>query len=557
MFRVYARIIYSSPDKRSLQQSIRTLESTFEKYGSPIHNNFELKKPRGKTRALRNFIIRNKEGSPFSILNSEELATIFHFPTVESMAPGIDWVRSRQEESYSSYTQEAITQPQVQVKQSDIPDDVQDESGGIVFTHSIYQGEKRPVILSREDRRRHAYILGQAGTGKTSLLKNLSYQDIVNGEGICIIDPNGDYVNDILEVIPDHRKEDVIVFNPGDLRRPIGLNMLEYNPDRPQEKTFIVGEVQSIFARLFKDSPEGLGPVFNQYMSNTLYLLLDSMKSDPSTLLEVPRVFTDEDFRKRKLSQCKSISVVDFWEKEAAQVQGDGALENMVPYITSKFSDFLNNDYIRPIIGQTKSSFNFREIMDSKKILLVPLSKGTLGEKSMGLIGMLIVGKLMLAALSRDNIPQEKRKDFYLYIDEFQNFTTDTISIILSEARKYRLDLTIAHQFISQLSDPIREAVFGNVGTLASFRIGAKDAEAMSKEFEGIYTESDFLGIKNLEGIIRPMIDGTPRTPFSFSVEFAPRGTSQVREDVVELSAMKYGRPFEEIEEGIQKRLRG
>jgi len=287
------------------------------------------------------------------------------------------------------------------------------------------------------------------------------------GKGFCVIDPHGELVDKILNFVPASRIDDVIIFDPGDRSRPLGLNMLEYNLSRPEEKTFIVNELQAIFNQLFMK--ETMGPQFEKYMRNTLLLLMDDFKNEPATLMEVPRVFTDEEYRRRKLANCTTPLVVDFWTKEVPKTSGEQSLGNFAPYITSKFDGFISNDYLRPIIGQTKSSFNFRQAMDEGKIILVNLSKGKLGDLNSALLGMLIVGKLLQAALSRVDVADEKvRRDFYLYIDEFQNYTTDSIATILSEARKYRLNLTIAHQFIAQLKDNIRESVFGNVGNLVA-----------------------------------------------------------------------------------------
>jgi hypothetical protein len=283
---------------------------------------------------------------------------------------------------------------------------------------------------------------------------------------------------------------------------------------------------------------------------------LEDAVNEPATLMEVPRVFSDADFRNRKLERIKNPVVIDFWEKEAIKVGGEASLANITPYITSKFNTFIANDYMRPIIGQTKSAFDFRQVIDSGKILLVNLSKGRIGDINANLLGMIIVGKLLKAALSRVDIPQEKRRDFYLYIDEFQNFTTDSIAVILSEARKYRLNLIIAHQFIAQLPEKIRDAVFGNVGSIISFRIGAADAEFLVKQFEPVFKEQDLINIDNFNAYVKLLVHGETAKPFNMKTIAAERGDLALAEKLKELSKLKYGRPREEVEIEIFKRLR-
>ena len=376
------------------------------------------------------------------------------------------------------------------------------------------EGTAKPVYLTDEDRRRHIYMVGQTGTGKSTLLGNLIIQDIQNGKGVAIIDPHGDLVENSLGFVPKERLDDVIYFNPGDLSRPLGLNMLDYNYDRPEEKTFIVNEMQSIFDRLFDQ--ESMGPMFQQYMRNALLLLMEDMPNEPATLVEVPRIFTDAAFRTRKLARIHNPVVIDFWEKEAVKAGGEASLANMTPYITSKFGGFITNDYMRPIIGQAKSSFNFREVMDGGKILLVNLSKGKIGDINAGLLGMVITGKILMAALSRVDIADaDKRRDFNLYIDEFQNFTTDSIATILSEARKYRLNLTMAHQFIAQLDEKISDAVFGNVGSELVMRVGVQDAEFLVKQFEPVFNQNDLINIDNLNAYAKILINGQTSKPFN------------------------------------------
>ncbi|OHB23434.1 MAG: hypothetical protein A2939_03310 [Parcubacteria group bacterium RIFCSPLOWO2_01_FULL_48_18] len=424
---------------------------------------------------------------------------------------------------------------------------------GVILGESIYRGERRPVRITDEDRRRHLYVIGQTGVGKSNLITHLAEQDIVSGRGVAMIDPHGDLVDSVLNLIPPERADDVVVFDPGDIERPIALNMLEYDPARPEEKTFIVNEMQAIFNKLFP--PETMGPMFEQYMRNALLLLMED-RTQPGTLMEVPRVFTDAAWRREKLLRISNPAVIDFWEKEAAKTTGEHSIANMAPYITSKFNNFIANDYVRPIIAQVKSAFRFRKVMDEGKILLVNLSKGKIGDINAGLLGMVIVGKLLMAALSRVDVEQEQRKDFNLYVDEFQNFTTDSIAVILSEARKYRLNLTIAHQFIGQLTEKIRDAVFGNVGSMAVFRVGVQDAEFLVKQFEPIFSQNDLINIDNFQAYAKVLINNETSRPFNIAMPLASRGSPQTGKKIRELSRLKYGQPREEIEADIIRRLR-
>jgi hypothetical protein len=278
--------------------------------------------------------------------------------------------------------------------------------------------------------------------------------------------------------------------------------------------------------------------------------------NEPSTLIEVPRIFTDQDFRQRKLDRIHNAVVVDFWEKEAVKAGGEASLANMTPYITSKFNNFISNDYMRPIIGQHKSAFNFREVMDQKKILLVNLSKGRIGDINAGLLGMVVVGKILMAALSRVDTQEDKRSDFALYIDEFQNFTTDSIATILSEARKYGLSLVMAHQFVAQLTEKIRDAVFGNVGSQVVFRVGAKDAEFLVKQFEPVFSENDLVNIDNYNTYVKLLINGLTTKPFNIHTFPLAKGSLELAANLKEYSRLKYGADRATVEDDIYRRLR-
>jgi hypothetical protein len=384
-------------------------------------------------------------------------------------------------------------------------------------------------------------------------MKTLIEQDIKAGNGVCFIDPHGNDILDILACVPPERYEDVIYFDPAYLDRPFGLNLLEYDPAHPEQKTFIVNELLAIFRRLYGDVPESMGPAFEQYFRNATLLVMEDPASG-STLMDIGRVLSNKEFRDLKLSKSMNPIVNQFWNEIATQAEGDASLANIVPYITNKFDDFTANDFMRPIIGQQESSFKFREVMDSRKILLVNLSKGRLGERNANLLGLIMVGKLFMAALSRADDPRGVFAPFYLYIDEFQNITTDSIPGILSEARKYKLSLTIAHQFLAQVDDKIRDAVFGNVGSMSVFRVGQDDAEFFAKQFAPTFSAPDFTNIENYNAYIRMLAHGIPQKPFNIKTLPPPPGNEAQIDDLRELSYLTYGRDRGTVESSIRAR---
>jgi len=403
------------------------------------------------------------------------------------------------------------------------------------------------------------YILGRTGVGKTEVMKYMAVQDIANGEGLCIIDPHGDFIEDVLPHVPKSRAEDVILFDPFDTERPMGLNMLEVTHD--SHKDFAVQEMISIFYKLVTD-PAMLGPMFEHNMRNAMLTLMAD-EQHPGTLVEIPRIFTDTEFQKYKVSKLNDPVVKAFWEKEMAKTS-DFHKSEMLGYLVSKVGRFVENSMMRNIVGQSKSSFNFREVMDSGKILLVNLAKGKVGEMNAKLLGLIIVSKIQMAALSRADQPEDERRDFYLYVDEFQNFITDAFSSILSEARKYKLNLIIAHQFLAQLqqgagahgaaSSDLRDAVFGNAGSMVSFRIGVEDAEIMAKEFAPTFNEFDLLNVDRYNAFVKLMINGTASKPFNMATYPLPKATAEQRqtaEAIRQLSRLKFGRPRNEVEAEI------
>lgn len=492
---------------------------------------------RFQTRLIRDFIYRRFDKQISFLLNTEELTSMYHLPLKDSETPNILWLLA---------------------KQAPAPTNIPDE--GIIIGTNVYRGEKKDIKIKRIDRRRHMYVLGKSGGGKSQFIANMAIQDILNGEGVCVLDPHGDLIEDIISRVPSERAEDVIVFSPHDLERPMALNLIEYDPRYPEQKTFVINELIGIFDKLYDLKQTG-GPIFEQYMRNSLLLIMDDPASG-STLMEVPKVLSDPKFRRMKLDRCKDPTVVDFWRKEAEKAGGDAALANIVPYITSKLTTFISNDMMRPIIGQQNSSFNLRDIMDNQKILLVDLPKGVVGELNAYLLGMIMVGKILMAALSRSDIQPEKRKDFYLYIDEFQNFTTNSICQILSEARKYALNLTIAHQYIGQMvkhnDTSVKDAVFGNVGTMVTFRIGSEDAQFLEKELSPVFNQYDLLNISNYTTYVKLLIDNAPSRPFSMLTPWPIAGIKAdgMSHKIRSLSRLKFGRDKNIVEAEILKRGR-
>ena len=526
------RVVASAGVQFETESILEGLSRGFEQFSAPLRQEFKIVKPRNPEKLFYQFSFREFDPGQAMLLNTEELASIFHLPSASSEVPRVNWVKAKE------------AAPPVNLPVT-----------GTFIGKSVFRGQEKDVFVTEDDRRRHVYIIGQTGTGKSTLLSNMVVHDIKAGKGVAIIDPHGDLVETILSLVPRERINDVIVFDPADRSRPLGINMLDYDPNRPEEKTFIVNEMQSIFNKLFL--AETMGPMFEQYMRSALLLLMEDAPNEPATLMEVARVFTDTGYREAKLARISNPIVIDFWEKEAVKAGGEAALANMTPYITSKFNNFTSNDYMRPIIGQPKSAFNFRKIMDEGKIFLVNLSKGRIGDINANLLGMVITGKILMAALSRVDITDSKnRKDFNLYIDEFQNFTTDSIATILSEARKYGLNLTMAHQFIAQLTEKIRDAVFGNVGNIISFRVGATDADFLVKQFDPIFSQNDLVNIDNFNAYVKLLLLGQTAKPFNIRTLPSEPGDRDLAEKIKELSRLQFGRDRMEVEEEVLSRLR-
>ncbi len=528
------RVMASAHNEDRAKQILAEIESSFNQFTEPNRNGFIFKHPQGSElhNLIHDFSYRIFSDKYSMPLNLKELATIFHFPYGIEGSPQLK-----------------------QAKAGIAPAPMEMGEEGIILGVNNYRGKETKIRMTREDRMRHMYVIGQTGTGKTTLLKNMIAQDIRNGDGCCFIDPHGSDIQEILSYVPKERIDDVVYFDPAYTARPMGLNMLEYDPKYPEQKTFVVNELMSIFDKLF-DMRTGGGAMFEQYFKNSAFLAMDD-PNNHATLLEITRVLGNKEYRDSLLVTCKNPIVVEFWNN-AEKTTGDQSIANFVPYITSKFDNFISNDIMRPVVLQETSAFNFRDIMDNKKILLVNLSKGRLGDKNANLIGLLLVGKIQMAALSRVDMYGQKMNDFYLYIDEFQNVTTDSIASILSEARKYRLSLTIAHQYISQLEENIKNAVFGNVGSMAIYRISTEDANFVEQQFKPIFTAADIVKLDNFNSYVKMLVKGQPVKPFNMESHFSmtEKGNPEIVEKIKALSYLKFGRPREEIEEEIMAKYR-
>ncbi len=525
------RVLASAPSREQAEDILHAIVASFGQFENTLGTTLIWKEFSDKSfgELFKEFSYRtfNKEKSmPLSI---GEVTTLIHFP------------------------QENITSPHLKTavfRSAPAPVGLQQE--GVLLGINNDRNVQTHIYMSDEDRLRHLYVIGQTGTGKTTFLKDMIAQDIKRGAGVCMIDPHGNDIQDILSIIPPERVNDVIYFDPGYAPRPMALNMLEYDVNFPEQKTFVVNEMLSIFNKLFDMKVAG-GPMFEQYFRNAVLLVMEDPESG-NTLFDVSRVLSDKNFREMKLTKCNNPIVIQFWREIAAKAGGEASLQNIVPYITSKFDVFLSNDIMRPIISQEKSVLNFREIMDNKKILLVNLSKGRLGDINANLIGLIIVGKILMAALSRADSFGKEFPPFYLYIDEFQNITTDSISQILSEARKYQLSLTVANQFIAQLEDDIRDSVFGNVGSIAAFRVGAEDAEYLEKQFQPVFEQFDLMNLDNRNAYMKLLSKGRPVRPFSLETLPFPRGDLSRAEKLKELSYLTYGKDRKEVEAEIRKK---
>lgn len=529
------RIIASAETQPRAEAIVRELEASFYQFSNVVGNSisFEPVKTNELMDFFHAFAFRAMKDVHLFHLNFKELASMFHFPAATKDSPQLK-----------------------QSKSGSAPAPMEMGSEGILLGYNEFRGKLTPIHFAPADRLRHFYTIGQTGVGKTQMFLKMIIQDIKNGDGCCFIDPHGSDVQTILANIPPERMDDVIYFDPSHVDRPMGLNMMEYDYSKPQQKSLVISELLSIFDKLFDMKAQG-GAMFGQYFRNSALLVMEDPESG-NTLLDVTRVLSDKAFRDMKLSKCKNPIINEFW-KGAEKTTGDQGLENFVPYISGKFDDFISNEFLRPIILQQNSAFNFREVMDNKKILLVNLSKGLLGEKNASLLGLILVGKLQMAAMSRADSVGVELPPFYVYLDEFQNVVTESISAILSEARKYKLSLNMTHQYLGQLPDFIKGAVFGNVGSMGFFRINDDDARSVEPRIAPQFSKDDILKLDNSQCITSFLVNGRPTPAFNMNTihdGYAPKGKPEQMDAVKQLSYLKYGRDRAEVEQEILEKFR-
>lgn len=530
-FNVVVRIVVSSSSIEAAQAHLGNIVSAFSQFDGA--NSFTKNKHRFKGMFMTDFIYRfTPMRGQTSVLTSEELATVFHFPNKSVATPHIFWISSKRAPAPAQ-----------------IPD------SGLYLGMSTFRGLSKPVYMQRDDRRRHMYVIGKTGVGKSEFLKDMILQDIKNGEGVCFIDPH-DTIDKLLPLIPPERAEDVILFDPSDTDRPMGLNMLEANTE--SEKHYVVSSIVGLMYKLYDPNKTGIiGPRFEHAIRNAM---LTVMYEKGSTFVEVVRALTDATFVQELLPKVEDPIIRRYWTDQIAQTS-DFHKSEVLDYIVSKFGRFVTNKMMRNIIGQSESAFDFRKVMDEGKILLVSLSKGKIGEENASFLGLILVPKILVAAMSRQDIPEEKRRDFFLYVDEFQNFATPDFAQILSEARKYRLDLIVANQFIGQMDEEVKNAIFGNVGTLASFRVGVTDANYLAHEFQPTFTEADLINVDVYNTYVKTIVHNEPVTPFSMDLtrdmtKEKDLANPRVAELIRELSRLKFGKDVHAIEGEIAQRAR-
>ena len=529
-FNTTIRIVVSSTTLESAKANLNNIIGSFEQFSGDL-NSFKKNKHLIKKAFMIDFIYRYFPiFGKTSVLNSEELASIFHFPNRSVETPHIFWLNAKR-----------------------APAPQQIPSSGLFLGYSNYRGIKRPIHIQDDDRRRHIYIIGKTGVGKSELLKEMILQDIKNGKGVCFIDPH-DTVDKLLELIPPERAEDVIYFDPSETERPMGLNMLEAYTE--EQKHYVVTSIIGLMYKLYDPYKTGIiGPRFEHAIRNAMLTVM----CDPgATFVEVVRCLTDSSYVQEILPKVTDPIIRRYWTDQIAQT-ADFHKSEVLDYIVSKFGRFVTNKLMRNIIGQSKSSFDFRKVMDEGKILLINLAKGKIGEENSNFLGLILVPKILIAAMSRTDTPEEQRRDFYLYVDEFQNFATPDFAQILSEARKYRLNLIVANQFIGQMEEEVKNAVFGNVGTLVSFRVGVTDANYLQHEYQPVFSEADLINVDRYNAYVKTIVNMQTVPPFSMdltkdlSLE-KKVANKKVADMIKKLSSLKYGKDREVVEAEIAQR---
>ena len=531
-YEVKIRIAYVGQTEINAKLNMQALVGTFKQFNSTVLNGFKMSGATFDKDALKKYKDREFGDHGF-ILNVSELASVYHLPHTSVETPNIVWANSK--------TAEPPAKLPLLTGNPSFDENIS------AFGLTDFRGIKNQFGMYRRDRSRHIYIIGQTGSGKSGLLTLFGLSDIYHNQGYCIIDPHGDLAMDNLRFVPESRIKDVVYFNPADTQYPMAFNPLEV--DDPARKPNISSEVIGVLKRMFGDS---WGPRLEHILRYTLLALLDRPNS---TLLDISRMLTDADFRKETLNYCQDVTVLQFWKKEFGSWSDKQVTESVAP-VLNKVGAFTANPIVRNIIGQPKSSFNIRQIMDEGKILVVNLSKGLIGEDNAGLLGSFLVTKVQLAAMSRSDIENvEDRRPFYLYVDEFQNFATDSFSVILSEARKYGLNLTVANQYTSQMTESVRDAVFGNVGTTISFRVSADDAPVLAKQFEPIFEAQDLLNLNNRHFVVSMIINGEKVPAFSATTLSIPKPPHDITPQIIEYSREHYSRPRAEVEKDISANI--
>jgi hypothetical protein len=543
-FDVSIRIVSIAGDKTSAEAHIRNVIASFEQFTNLKYNRFVKRTVLSSKKLANSFIYRKLKVSDWyiplldislyrnvSVLNIEEMATVFHFPNKEIQTPNIIWLHSRK---------------------ASAPTNLPDE--GLYLGNSVFRGVKKKVFMLEDDRRRHFYIIGQTGTGKSQLMQFLAMQDIHAGRGVAFIDPHGSDIEEMLQKIPPERVDDVILFDVADTERPMGLNLLEASSE--EEKNMLINAFIALLYKLYDPNKQGImGPQLERAIRN---VMLTAMTDPEATMVDVMRLLIDEKYVEKFLPNITDPLVKRYWTDEQAKTTANRKGE-MMGYFVSKFDRLVTERFMRNIIGQPKSSFDFHKVMAEKKILLVDLSKGKIGEENSNFLGLLLVPRILSAALARASLlGREEFPDFYLYVDEFQNFATPDFATILSEARKYKLNLSVAHQFIDQLNEEIKDAVFGNVGTMTSFRVGPDDAEYLEQQFQPTFTQSDLSNLPVGHCYVKLLVKGHPTVPFSMAVDWdaitSTKKDPAIAGKIKELSRTKYGTPVKEVEEFINIR---
>ncbi len=538
-FETIIRCVTSSPDQRQAEVNLANVLNAFTQFGTPTMNGFKKKKYHSKNALIQNFVWRAFKRSWHvqnkMILSTEELASMYHFPHIKfNNIPSVKW------QNYK-----IVQAP------ANIPKE------GLLLGHNLYRGKNTPIYMKRDDRFRHFYVIGQTGTGKSSIFQTMIRQDMANGDGLCVVDPHGSLVEDLLPFVPKDRVDDVIIFDPSDLERPMGLNLLE--ADTEEERDMVALDAMNMMIKLFDE--EVFGPRIQDYFRNGVLTLM----ADPAggAITDIMRIFTDDAFQRSKVKHLKNPVVKSFWTNQMAKT-GAREKQEIIPYFAAKFGQFYTNGMIRNIIGQTKSSFDFADVMDNKKILFMNLSKGMTGDFNSKLLGLIIVSKIQTAALRRQKQEKGARTDFFLYIDEFQNYVTDSIESILSEARKYRLGLNVAHQYMSQIDTSgqkkgvnLKDAILGNVGTMMCYKIGAQDAEIMGKEMAPAFTDQDLINVDKYKAVMKLSVDTQPSQPFSITPcnPYIEKGDPKMGTALKQISRLTYGRSKKFVEKEIFARL--